>query len=91
MLRRTSIVAPFESLAQPPASRGLGGILAAAQRRLASFAGSHRSSAKISRAQRHAWGDRRLLATVYADVVGYSRLFGLDDTGTVTRLRADGR
>ena len=33
-------------------------------------------------------GDRRLLATVYADVVGYSRLFGLDDTGTVARIRA---
>ena len=25
---------------------------------------------------------------MYADVVGYSRLFGLDDTGTVARIRA---
>jgi len=30
----------------------------------------------------------RLLAAVYADMAGYSRLFALDDTGTVARLRA---
>ena len=30
---------------------------------------------------------RRLLAVVYADVVGYSRLFRLDDAETVSRLR----
>jgi adenylate cyclase len=29
----------------------------------------------------------RLMAAVYADVVGYSRLFRLDDAGTVARLR----
>ncbi|HEY4042732.1 MAG TPA: adenylate/guanylate cyclase domain-containing protein [Rhodopila sp.] len=29
----------------------------------------------------------RLLAAVYADMAGYSRLFALDDTGTVARLR----
>ena len=29
----------------------------------------------------------RLLAAVYADMVGYSRLFRLDDAGTVARLR----
>ena len=29
----------------------------------------------------------RLKAAVYADMVGYSRLFRLDDTGTVARLR----
>jgi adenylate cyclase len=29
----------------------------------------------------------RLKASVYADMVGYSRLFRLDDTGTVARLR----
>lgn len=29
----------------------------------------------------------RLMAAVYTDMVGYSRLFGLDDTGTVARLQ----
>jgi len=31
---------------------------------------------------------RRLMAAVHTDVVEYSRLFGLDDAGTVARLRA---
>jgi TolB-like protein/class 3 adenylate cyclase/tetratricopeptide (TPR) repeat protein len=30
---------------------------------------------------------RKLIAVVYADMVGYSRLIGLDDAGTVERLR----
>jgi class 3 adenylate cyclase len=30
---------------------------------------------------------RRLIAVVYADMVGYSRLIGLDDAGTLERLR----
>jgi adenylate cyclase len=30
---------------------------------------------------------RRLIAVVYADMVGYSRLIGLDDAGTLARLR----
>ena len=33
-------------------------------------------------------GGRRLIAVVYADMVGYSRLIGLDDAGTLGRLRA---
>ena len=33
-------------------------------------------------------GNRRLVAVVYADMVGYSRLIGLDDIGTLERLRA---
>jgi adenylate cyclase len=32
-------------------------------------------------------GGRRLMAVVYADMVGYSRLIGLDDLGTLERLR----
>ena len=32
--------------------------------------------------------ERKLVAVVYADVVGYSRLIGLNDAGTITRLRA---
>jgi adenylate cyclase len=32
-------------------------------------------------------GGRRLIAIVYADMVGYSRLIGLDDAGTLSRLR----
>jgi adenylate cyclase len=32
-------------------------------------------------------GGRKLIAVVYADVVGYSRLIGLDDLGTLERLR----
>ena len=31
---------------------------------------------------------RKLIAVVYADMVGYSRLIGLDDAGTLNRLRA---
>src|SRR6476660_7410173 len=30
---------------------------------------------------------RKLVAVVYADMVGYSRLIGLDDQGTLQRLR----
>src|SRR6201993_220894 len=33
-------------------------------------------------------GGRKLVAVVYADMVGYSRLIGLDDLGTLKRLRA---
>jgi len=32
-------------------------------------------------------GGRKLIAVVYADMVGYSRLIGLDDFGTLERLR----
>ena len=32
-------------------------------------------------------GGRKLIAVVYADMVGYSRLIGQDDTGTLERLR----
>jgi adenylate cyclase len=32
-------------------------------------------------------GGRKLMAVVYADMVGYSRLIGLDDEGTLERLR----
>ena len=31
---------------------------------------------------------RKLIAVVYADMVGYSRLIGLDDAGTLSRLKA---
>jgi adenylate cyclase len=31
---------------------------------------------------------RKLIAVVYADMVGYSRLIGLDDVGTIERLKA---
>jgi adenylate cyclase len=33
-------------------------------------------------------GRRKLIAVVYADMVGYSRLIELDDAGTIKRLRA---
>ena len=32
-------------------------------------------------------GGRKLIAVVHADMVGYSRLIGLDDVGTLRRLR----
>jgi adenylate cyclase len=32
-------------------------------------------------------GGRKLIAVVYADMVGYSRLIGVDDAGTLRRLR----
>src|ERR1700748_367531 len=31
---------------------------------------------------------RKLVAVLYADMVGYSRLIGLDDQGTLNRIRA---
>jgi adenylate cyclase len=31
---------------------------------------------------------RKLIAVVHADMAGYSRLIGLDDVGTLARLRA---
>src|SRR2546423_13900090 len=31
---------------------------------------------------------RKLIAVVHADMVGYSRLIGLDDAGTLERLRS---
>jgi predicted ATPase/class 3 adenylate cyclase len=33
-------------------------------------------------------GGRKLVVVVYADIVGYSRLIGADDTGTLERMRA---
>ena len=33
-------------------------------------------------------GGRKLIAVLYADMVGYSRLIGIDDVGTLKRLRA---
>src|SRR6187397_491558 len=33
-------------------------------------------------------GGRKLIAVLHADMVGYSRLIGLDDVGTLERLRA---
>lgn len=35
-----------------------------------------------------ALGGRKLIAVVYADMVGSSRLIGLDDAGTLGRLKA---
>ena len=32
-------------------------------------------------------GERRLIAVLYADMVGYSRLIALDDAGTLARLK----
>src|SRR3954451_23985593 len=32
-------------------------------------------------------GGRKLIAVVYSDMVGYSRLIGFDDVGTLERLR----
>src|SRR5689334_5668622 len=32
-------------------------------------------------------GERKLVAVLYADMVGYSRLIGLDDAGTLARLK----
>jgi class 3 adenylate cyclase len=50
---------------------------------------TQRVSAEPTR--RLAWRSRptgRLMAALYADLVGYSRLFHRDDTGTVARLRS---
>jgi adenylate cyclase len=33
------------------------------------------------------FGERKLVAVLYADMVGYSRLIGLDDAGTLARLK----
>ena len=43
------------------------------------------SSAAVEQAQHL---ERKLVAILAADVVGYSRLMGLDETGTLSRLKA---
>ncbi len=43
------------------------------------------SSAPVEQAQHL---ERKLVAILAADVVGYSRLMGLDETGTLSRLKA---
>ena len=45
------------------------------------------SGAKTSYATERPPDRRKLVAVVYADMVGYSRLIGLDDVGTLERLR----
>src|SRR5689334_19381099 len=45
------------------------------------------SSALADRVRAQHGGASGLLAAVHTDVVGYSRLFALDDVGTVARLR----
>jgi class 3 adenylate cyclase len=45
-------------------------------------------SATTSGPTEEAPGRRKLIAVVYADMVGYSRLIELDDAGTIKRLRA---
>ena len=45
------------------------------------------SPTKVSSETRHPPDRRKLIAVVYADMVGYSRLIGLDDAGTLERLR----
>ena len=42
---------------------------------------------RIRRDRKGTPGGRKLIAVVYADMVGYSRLIGLDDIGTLERLR----
>ncbi len=46
------------------------------------------SSTKASDLSGRSSASRKLVAVVYADMVGYSRLIGLDDSGTLERLRA---
>jgi len=50
-------------------------------------AGRYWSFALASRLRAHHGKASRLLAAVHTDMVGYSRLFALDDVGTVARLR----
>ena len=45
------------------------------------------SPTKTSASSEGSPANRRLVAVVYADMVGYSRLIGLDDIGTLERLR----
>ena len=49
-----------------------------------SFMSSYSGSDQVGSAP----GGRKLIAVLYADMVGYSRLIGLDDIGTLERLRA---
>src|SRR5271167_2775620 len=69
--------------AQPATiSQGRGHRLAASLRGLSTMSGSNASDL-IGRSP----GGRKLIAIVYSDMVGYSRLIGLDDVGTLERLR----
>src|SRR5689334_17143645 len=54
--------------------------------------GRRGGKADVTRRQRNAillsQNARKLVAVLYADMVGYSRLIGLDDQGTLERLRS---
>ena len=45
------------------------------------------SETEAADAPRQPQDRRKLIAVVHADMVGYSRLIGLDDVGTLERLR----
>jgi adenylate cyclase len=55
--------------------------------RLTSVVDRHWPFAWANRGPRRDQQASRLMAAVYTDMVGYSRLFALDDIGTVARLR----
>jgi class 3 adenylate cyclase/TolB-like protein/cytochrome c-type biogenesis protein CcmH/NrfG len=46
------------------------------------------SGSNVTEPNARATDRRKLVAVLYADMVGYSRLIGLDDAGTLNRLRA---
>jgi hypothetical protein len=58
-------------------------LLAASMRTWVSTMAESNASDLIGRSP----GGRKLIAVVYTDMVGYSRLIGLDDAGTLQRLR----
>lgn len=81
MSRRSLVVQTAKSVPVPP-----GASLASAWRRWIELV-NRRWPVAMSGAISGSVPITRLMAVVFADMAGYSRLFALDDTGTVARLR----
>jgi adenylate cyclase len=82
MYRRPSID-PSPNISKRPS----GAPQAPAWSRWIEFANRHWRGAHPVRASAGQHNITRLMAALYADMAGYSRLFALDDIGTVARLR----
>jgi adenylate cyclase len=80
MFRRTLFGDIVSSLTGPSPLHGLARYMSSPAR--------HAHVARVDVSTVPAWRDRRLMVAVHADMVGYSHLFGLDDTGTVARINA---
>lgn len=77
----------FSAHPSKPARASSAAVASSVRGRLTSVIGGRWLAGWPDRGARNDTRPSRLLAAVHTDMVGYSRLFALDDTGTVARLR----